>query len=93
MCLAGWLGGLDPVNGFNPLLQMPSGVIFTFFGSFVFGTPEFPVSYIPMQEIVDKAATGVFKAKPSKVFKFDDIRDAHEAMDSNQSNGKMVVLV
>ena len=37
MCLAGWLGGLDPVNNFNPLLQMPSGVYFTFFGSFVFG--------------------------------------------------------
>ena len=48
---------------------------------------------VPLQEIVDKAATGVFKAKPSKIFKFDDIRDAHEAMDSNQSNGKMVVLV
>jgi NADPH:quinone reductase len=26
MCLTGWLGGLDPVNNFNPLLQMPSGV-------------------------------------------------------------------
>jgi NADPH:quinone reductase-like Zn-dependent oxidoreductase len=24
MCLAGWLGELDPVNSFNPLLQMPS---------------------------------------------------------------------
>jgi NADPH2:quinone reductase len=93
MCLAGWLGGLDPVNGFNPLLQMPSGVYFTFFGSFVFGNPQFPVSDIPMQEIVDKAAAGVFKAKPAKVFEFDDIRDAHEAMESNQSNGKMVVLV
>lgn len=93
MCLAGWLGGLDPINDFNPLLQMPSGVYFTFFGSFVFGTPQFPVSDIPMQEIVDKAAKGIFKAKPAKVFKFDDIRDAHEAMESNQANGKMVVVV
>ncbi len=66
MCLAGWLGGLDPVNGFNPLLQMPSGVYFTFFGSFVFGTPQFPVSDIPMQEIVDKAAAGVFKRNPPR---------------------------
>jgi NADPH2:quinone reductase len=80
-------------NVFNPLLQMPSGVHFTFFGSFVFGTPQFPVSDIPMQDIVEKAAAGVFKAKPAKVFRFDDIRDAHEAMESNQSNGKMVVLV
>jgi len=93
MCLAGWLGGLDPVNDFNPLSQMPSGVYFTFFGSFVFGTPEFPVSDIPMQEIVNKAAKGIFKVKPAKVFKFDDIRDAHEAMESNQAGGKMVVRV
>ena len=93
MCLAGWLGGLDPVNEFNPLLQMPSGVYFTFFGSFVFGTPQFPVSDIPMQEIVDKAAKGIFKAKPAKVFRFDGIRDAQEAMESNQANGKMVVVV
>jgi NADPH:quinone reductase len=93
MCLAGWLGGLDPVNDFNPLLQMPSGVCFTFFGSFVFGTPPFPVSDIPMQEIVDKAAKGIFNAKPARVFDFDDIRAAHEAMESNQAGGKMVVRV
>jgi NADPH:quinone reductase-like Zn-dependent oxidoreductase len=93
MCLAGWLGGLDPVDNFNPLLQMPSGVYFTFFGSFVFGTPEFPVSDIPLQDIVDKAAAGVYKAKPARVFRFDDIREAHEAMESNQANGKMVVRI
>jgi NADPH2:quinone reductase len=92
-CLAGWLGGLDPVNNFNPLLQMPSGVYFTFFGSFVFGTPDFPVSDIPLQSIVDKVAAGFYKAKPARVFQFDDIREAHEAMESNQANGKMVVRV
>ena len=74
MCLAGWLGGIDPVNNFNPLLQMPSGVYFTFFGSFVFGTPDFPVTDIPLQSIVDKVAKGVYKAKPARVFRFDDIR-------------------
>jgi NADPH:quinone reductase-like Zn-dependent oxidoreductase len=41
-CLAGWLGGLDPIPDFNPLLQTASGVYLTFFGSFVFGTPGFP---------------------------------------------------
>ena len=25
-CLAGWLGGLDPIVDFNPLLRMASGV-------------------------------------------------------------------
>src|SRR5215472_1985763 len=93
MCLAGWLGGLDPVNDFNPLLQMPSGVYFTFLGSFVFGTPEFPVSDIPLQAIVDKVAAGIYKTKPARVFQFDEIREAHEAMESNQANGKMVVRI
>ena len=93
MCLAGWLGGIDPVNDFNPLLQMPSGVYFTFFGSFVFGTPDFPVSDIPLQSIVDKVAAGVYKAKPARVFQFEEIREAHEAMESNQANGKMVVRI
>ena len=93
MCLAGWLGGIDPVNNFNPLLQMPSGVYFTFFASFVFGAPAFPVSDIPLQAIVDKAAAGVYKAKPARVFRFEDIREAHKAMESNQANGKMVVRV
>jgi NADPH:quinone reductase len=83
MCLAGWLGGLDPLNDFNPLLQMPSGVYFTFFGSFVFGTPDFPVSDVPLQVIVDKAAAETYKAKPARVFQFDEIREAHEAMESN----------
>ena len=93
MCLAGWLGGLDPVTDFNPLLQMPSGVYFTFLGSFVFGTPEFPVSDIPLQSIVDKVAKGIYKAKPARVFQFEDIRAAHEAMESNQANGKMIVRI
>ena len=93
MCLAGWLGGLAPVNNFNPLLQMPSGVYFTFFASFAFGTPEFPVTDIPMQAIVDKVASGVYKAKPARVFKFEEIREAHEVMESGTVNGKMAVAI
>jgi NADPH:quinone reductase-like Zn-dependent oxidoreductase len=74
------------VNDFNPLLQMPSGVYFTFFGGFVFGTPDFPVSDVPLQAIVDKAAAGIYKAKPARVFQFDEIREAHEAMESDQAH-------
>jgi len=59
----------------------------------MFGTPDFPVSDIPLQSIVDKAAAGVYKAKPARVFRFEDIREAHEAMESNQANGKMVIRI
>src|SRR6201982_181108 len=78
MCLAGWLGGLDPVDNFNPLLQMPSGVYFTFFGSFVFGTPDFPLSDVPLQALVDKATAGGYRATPARVFLFDAIRGGPE---------------
>ena len=64
-CLAGWLGGLAPIADFNPLLQMASGVYLTFFGSFVFGTPGFPLSDVPLQAIAADVAAGRYKAKPS----------------------------
>jgi NADPH:quinone reductase-like Zn-dependent oxidoreductase len=92
-CLAGFLGGLAPMKDFDPLTQMPSGVHFSFFGSFVFGTPGFPLSEVPLQSIVDQVAAGRYKAKPSRVFRFEDIREAHRVMEANEAKGKMVVVV
>ncbi|CAG2136132.1 zinc-binding alcohol dehydrogenase family protein [Cupriavidus plantarum] len=92
VCLAGWLGGLDPIPDFNPLLQMASGVYLTFFGSFVFGTPQFPVSDVPLQAIATDIAAGKFQAKPSRIFRFDELREAHRVMEANEARGKMVVL-
>ncbi|POR31695.1 NADPH quinone oxidoreductase PIG3 [Tolypocladium paradoxum] len=102
LCLAGWLGGLDPIKGpsgpeqdrgFNPLLQMASGVHFNFFGSFVFGTDDFPVSDVPLRTILQKVADGKIDAEPWKVFGFNEIHAAHEAMERGQAHGKMVVTV
>ena len=93
VCLAGFLGGLAPISAFNPLLQMPSGVQFSFFGSFTFGTPGFPLSDVPLQAIVDRVAAGSYRATPAAVFSFEEIRKAHELMESNQANGKIVVRV
>jgi len=92
-CLAGWLGGLDPIRDFNPLLQMSSGVYLTFFGSFVFGTPGFPVSDVPLQQIAQDAASGRLNVKPVRVFGFDEIREAHRVMEANEAGGKMVVVI
>jgi NADPH:quinone reductase len=92
-CLAGWLGGLDPIADFNPLLQMASGVYLTFFGSFVFGTPGFPLSDVPLHKIAEDVAAGRLKAKPSRVFGFDEIHEAHRVMEANEAGGKMVVVL
>jgi len=91
-CLAGWLGGLDPIPDFNPLLQMASGVYLTFFGSFVFGTPGFPLSDVPLSQIAEDAAAGRLNVKPARVFRFEEIREAHRIMEASEAGGKMVVV-
>jgi NADPH:quinone reductase len=92
-CLAGWLGGLDPIGDFNPLARMPSGVNLNFFGSFVFGTPGFPLSDVPLQDIARQVADGRLEAAPSRVFSFDEIREAHRVMEAGEAGGKMVVVL
>src|SRR6185437_10780675 len=85
-CLAGWLGGLAPIADFNPLAQMASGVHLTFFASFVFGRPGFPLSDVPLKAIAADVEAGRYRAKPARVFRFEDIQEAHRVMESNQAN-------
>jgi NADPH:quinone reductase-like Zn-dependent oxidoreductase len=91
-CLAGWLGGLAPIADFNPLLQMASGVYLTFFASFVFGKPGFPLSDVPLRTIAADVEAGRYKAKPFRVFRFENIQEAHRLMESNEAQGKIVVV-
>lgn len=92
-CLAGWLGGLAPIPDFNPLARMASGVHLTFFGSFVFGSPGFPVSDVPLSDIAAQVQAGELDAAPARVFSFDEIKEAHRLMESGAANGKMVVVL
>lgn len=91
MLQAGWLGGLAPVVDFNPMLQMESGVHFSLFHSKVLGNADFPMSGIPLQEIVSKIEQGKWDARPSHVFDYGDIHAAHRMLDSNEAGGKIVV--
>jgi NADPH:quinone reductase-like Zn-dependent oxidoreductase len=91
VCVAGFLGGSEPVS-FNWLENMPFGVDVNAFASLLFGTKDFPHSDIPMQQIVDRVAAGTYKARPVKVFSFEQIPDAHRLMEANGANGKIVVV-
>jgi NADPH:quinone reductase-like Zn-dependent oxidoreductase len=80
-------------HGFNPLTDLPTGVQLSFFGSFVLGTEEFPVPDVPLPRLIARAAAGVYRAKPTRVFRFEDIVEAHRVMESNEATGKMVVAL
>ena len=94
VCQLGFLGGLEPVAGFNPIADLPTSVQFSFYGSaFVLGTESFPLADIPLQQMITKAEAGRYKAKPVRVFGFDQIVEAHRAMEEGLAAGKMVVAV
>jgi NADPH2:quinone reductase len=90
-CLAGFLGGGGPLS-LEPVFQIPSGRQLSVFASaLVTGNDEYPLSEVPLQDILDRVAEGTFKTKPAKVFAMEDIRDAHRLMASGEANGKLVV--
>lgn len=92
-CLVGLLGGGGPLT-MEPVFQMPSGTSLTVFASaLVTGTQEFPLSEIPFQTIVDRVADGAYQARPAKVFRFEEIQDAHRLLESNEAGGKIVVKI
>jgi NADPH:quinone reductase len=93
VCLVGFLGGGGPLN-VEPIFQIPSGRFLSVFASaLATGAPEFPLSEIPFQDIVDRVASGAYKAKPAKIFRFEDIQEAHRLIVSGRASGKVVVLL
>jgi hypothetical protein len=47
-----------------------------------FLTPGFPLSDVPLQEIARQVAARRLKAKPTRVFRFEEIREAHRVMEA-----------
>jgi NADPH2:quinone reductase len=94
VCQIGFLGGLDPLVDFSPLTDLPSGVqLSTFASAFVLGDDAFPISDVPLQDIVTKAERGALNTAPARVYAFEQIVAAHRLMEANEAGGKVVVVV
>ncbi len=90
-CLVGFLGGGGPL-ALEPVFQIPSGRQLSVFASaLVTGGAEFPLAEIPFQTIVGRVADGIYKAKPARVFRFEEIQEAHRVMEGGAAGGKLVV--
>jgi NADPH2:quinone reductase len=50
------------------------------------------VSRVPLQQIAADAAAGLLDVRPARIFRSEEIREAHRVMEANEAGGKMVVV-
>jgi NADPH2:quinone reductase len=94
VCMGGFVGGGGAIERFDPLTHLPSGRHLSFFASaFVYGTPEYPLSDVPFQQIVELAESGALDAAPVRAFAFHEIQLVHQVLDAESAGGKMVVVM
>nr|POF27670.1 quinone oxidoreductase pig3 [Quercus suber] len=86
-CLVGLVGGTPSVQDFNPLAMIQTERYLTAYGERTFTSTNFP-----LDSLLEQIVAGSLKVPLGKVFKMDQIAEAHEFMESNQSCGKIVVL-
>jgi NADPH2:quinone reductase len=92
--MGGFVGGGGAIERFDPLTHLPSGRHLSFFASaFVYGTPEYPLSDVPFQQIVELAESGALDAAPVRAFAFHEIQLVHQVLDAESAGGKMVVVM
>jgi NADPH:quinone reductase-like Zn-dependent oxidoreductase len=87
VCMAGIVGNAWDLNGWNPMEKIPSGVCLT---SYSGGPDDFLET--PLAELAQQFFDGNLRLPIGKVFKLDEIVEAHRAMEGNKAGGKIVVL-
>lgn len=88
VCMTGILGGEWSLNEFQPMEEIPSGVRLSAYSG---GTAD--ITAEALQDFVDGVAAGEIDIPRGPVWSFDELVKAHEMMDANRANGKMVVVV
>lgn len=87
VCQTGIVGNSWTLNDFNPMEFIPTGVLLTAYSG---GSLNFMQT--PLQEIVEKIASGAMHIEVGKVMKLEQIAEAHELMESNNAGGKVVII-
>jgi len=87
VCMTGMVGNNWSFENFSPMEVVPTAVNFTTYDG---GAEDFMLT--PLEDLVDKIAAGELPVHVGKVFKLDEIVDAHRCMEANNAGGKIVVL-
>ncbi len=86
--MTGILGNEWTLHEFAPLEMIPSTVKLTTYA----GEAE-NVTSKQLQSFIDGITKGRYRVNIDRVFRFEEIVEAHRYMENNQAMGKLVVLV
>jgi NADPH:quinone reductase-like Zn-dependent oxidoreductase len=89
-CYAGLLGNEWVMKEFSPLEVIPNTVRLTIYTTHDVTREN---SQASLQRIVDEVAAGRLRPNLDKVFRFEEIAEAHRYMEANRATGKVVVMV
>ncbi|KAG4431737.1 hypothetical protein IFR05_012771 [Cadophora sp. M221] len=87
VCMAGIVGNQWTFDGFSPMDDIPTAVNLTTYSG---GPNEFMAT--PLGELARQIKEGKLKIQIGRVFKLDEIVEAHRLMEENSAGGKIVVL-
>ena len=87
VCMTGMVGNAWSFSEFSPMEVIPSTVSLTTYDG---GTSEFMM--MPLAELTQLVESGTLRVNPGKIFKLDEIVEAHRCMEENRAAGKIVVL-
>ena len=90
VCNTGILGNAWVLKEFEPMAAIPSSVRLT---TFLSETVDASTSTSELQRVLDAASEGRYRVNLDRVFRLDEIVEAHRYMEANQATGKIVVKV
>ncbi|TVY19829.1 Quinone oxidoreductase [Lachnellula arida] len=87
VCMTGMVGNKWSLDSFSPMGSIPTAVNLTTYAG---GPQDFIAT--PLEELAQQIKEGKMKVQIGKVFRLDDIVEAHRTMEENKAGGKIVVL-
>ncbi len=87
VCMTGIVGNKWSFDHFAPMEAIPTSVCLT---SYAGEVEDFMKT--PLQELCDQIGAGELHVQVGKVFRLDQIVEAHRLMEENKAGGKIVVL-
>ncbi len=87
VCMTGIVGNKWSFDDFSPMAAIPTAVSLTVYAG---GAENFMRT--PLEELAEQIAAGRLHVQVGRVFRLDEIVEAHRCMEENKAGGKIVVL-